>query len=526
MVLPTSPIKGLVNSRLENLSGQKTQDALLELIGLQIISPATANKTDGGGVSGASPDADEDKQEKAKEVGEEENEENDSEEEGDVVGVAYPYLELTEKSNGLLQVGRLVIRDCYVDVLKRGKCAFVAGTLGIGKSMFGLLLLRAIVLEGDKTVVYWDKDKATAFSFCETMKARYGLNQEFDVDLKAGTKTLYMVTWESNQESLENFLMDDDVLVIHDPSIEYTKAGLKNGKTSTVFVLSYGHGLMDEWIRKSCGPPTKLYMPCFQKSEILANKDNLFCDREEDWKVNMEGSIESAFKTFGGSIRYYGRDDSQDFWEAMQAKVERVLSENGRDIAKRTINFRGSIRHVEVDFDKSKPLFPEKGHNRFEKEGYVLGSDGITQRSVQDMKNIMKCFSGEPGVETVYGVLFETYAHRLFRESINEGPRAYKMKVVTNDGGKNNKPEFTEVPFKAEEHIHLAGMDPSKLSEEFSNRANAEISAYFQPEVSNFPTYDAVLIVSGETVGLEYDKVALLLQMTVSGVRSETPTET
>lgn len=388
MVLPTSPIKGLVNSRLENRSAQKTQDALLDLIGLQIVSPATANETDGGGVSGASPDADEDQQKKAKEVGKEDNEENDSEEEGDVVGVACPYLELTERSKGILQVGRLVIRDCYghlmpivMDVLKRGKCAFVAGTPGIGKSMFGLLLLRAIVLEGDKTVVYWDNEKATAFSFCETMKARYGLNQE----LEAGTKTLYMATWESNQNALEDFLVDDDVWVIHDPAMEYTKAGLKNGKTSTVFVLSYGHGLMDQWIRKSCGPPTKLYMPCFEKIEILANKDNLFCDREEDWKVNMKGSIESAFKTFGGSIRHYGRDDSQDFWEVMQAKVERVLSENGSEIAKRTINFCGSILHVKVDFDKSKPLFPENGHNRFEKKGYVLGSDGIAQQFSQNL---------------------------------------------------------------------------------------------------------------------------------------------
>lgn len=436
----------------------------------------------------------------------------------DVDPPASPYMEFP---NNLLPIAnRLVIRDCYdhllpivVRALKKKERVTVTGSPGIGKTLFGLVLLRELLLESAaetevtfQAVVYWDKNFATALSFSDKFKTKFGLNQE--CQLMGGS--LYMGSWYPTELSLNNFLVLDDVAVIHDPASNFTAAGTQYPASTTVFIISFGHELNQEWATKGCMPEKTLCMPVFEESEIRINRQNLFEEVEDD-------KIDELFAKFGGSIRHWGKKSEGSAWQEIIAKVNQVVLD-GTGIAERTIKHRGSVVHLHVDFEKANERFPHENHNTFEDYYYVLASRQIANRfaasyqlkSTQELKSVLQTFAGEKGFEAVYGVLFEQYAHSLMRGS----ERDFNIRLVRHDG--KNKAIYSSAKLEVKKTEVFPGRDPDVLTEIFAGKG-IDIGTYLQPETRTFPTYDAILIVEGNAVGLEIAKVALLLQMTVSG---------
>ena len=435
------------------------------------------------------------------------------------------YLEVSDETSLWIEAKRIVLRACYshllpavVDKLRKGERLIVGGTPGIGKTFFGIVLVRELMLNPEsppKGVVYWDGKFATVMSYESDDVKRYGLNQEFDLN----DKKIYMGSWPSRFDRLSSFLVSRDLCVVHDPGLDFTDGGMESSAKSTAIILSYGHALVGLWNTKGKKPNTEYFLPCFQKKEIFTNAANLFFDRAEAWKNQGGSLLEDLFHKFGGSIRHWGRSTENDAWEEMNAKVKEVVRNNGVGIARRSLNHRGSIVHIQVDFDKDKPIFPADGHNKFKKCGFVLGSDAVSERfaavfqeySIDEMKTCMRMFASEKGVEAAYGILFETYAHNVLCSSDTE----VNLRVARFDGKNKNVYASTVLPIRSQRRF--PGRDGAVLTEQFQH-GSVGPGTYLRPESSTFPTYDALTTVPGEAVGLpDQQSVALFLQMTVSG---------
>ena len=72
----------------------------------------------------------------------------------------------------------------------------------------------------------------------------------------------------------------------------------------------------------------------------------------------------------------------------MEAKVREVARTDGSNIIQRTTNHKGSIVHLDVDFDIAKPLYPTEDHNRFDGRQYILASTGIAGEFAEALKDL------------------------------------------------------------------------------------------------------------------------------------------
>lgn len=92
-------------------------------------------------------------------------------------------INLGAKKN-ILEIDTLIIRPCYEHLLPyihnylladpEGPLA-VTGTPGIGKTVFGVFLLRYFVVECKQTVLYWHGSTLYLFSFDEKVKTCFNL---------------------------------------------------------------------------------------------------------------------------------------------------------------------------------------------------------------------------------------------------------------------------------------------------------------------------------------------------------------
>ena len=442
-----------------------------------------------------------------------------------------PYLEVSnETTASWIEAKRIVIRDCYghllplvVDQLRNGQRLIVGGTPGIGKTIFGLVLLRHVFLNPELSVngvVYWDGRFATVISGSKDDVIKYGLNQEYDLH----GRTIYMGSWVSNFIRLTSLLLDPHLYAIHDPAMDCTVGGMESLATSTVIILSYGHALVPLWNTKGRKPNTEFCLPFFQEEEILSNRANLFVDRGVLCNTHGDAasSLRDRFRKFGGNIRHWGRSTETNAWEELKANVDHVVHHHGVGIARRTRHHRGCLVHLEVEFDQNQPLFPSNGSNEFRNPTLVLGSDLVSDRfatvfqqySLDQMKKSLRLFASDKGVEAVYGILFETYAHKLLCSSDVE----VNLRVTRSDGNNQNSYASTVLPVRSQRRFPVGRDGGTGWTDTFP-RDTVELGTYLRPESSRtFPMYDAITTVPGEAVGLPAQKhVALLLQMTVSG---------
>lgn len=183
------------------------------------------------------------------------------------------YLKLSDDKN-LFETNIIIIRDCYehmephiqaqLSINGRGRIA-VTGSPEIGKSVYGVLLVRSLVLE-EGSVVYCEKDKVFLFSWEDGVKAKYGL-RDF---VKTKDKILYAAYWlNTGAIDVSTLSGDKRVTVIHDPKQgDRTVANLAERIHRIVFILSHGHDLMAHWSVKNLGPHLKLNLPVWTLSEV------------------------------------------------------------------------------------------------------------------------------------------------------------------------------------------------------------------------------------------------------------------
>jgi len=165
------------------------------------------------------------------------------EENDDFVGPSQ-FLEVKDTFAVQIETKRVVIRDCYnhllplvVDAMKRGERVLVTGSPGIGKGLFGLVLLRTVLFsnildasplaqtQAFHTAVYWNNELVTAISRSEAYKEKYGLNQEYEL---ASKEKLFMGSWNVSCSSLDNLLVEKEIAVVHDPAIDVVHVGKDN----------------------------------------------------------------------------------------------------------------------------------------------------------------------------------------------------------------------------------------------------------------------------------------------------------
>lgn len=330
---------------------------------------------------------------------------------------------------------RVVRRECYDHLLPiiEGKLSEninvgVEGTPGIGKTVFGLFVLRSFV-EKDRSVVYWDGKQATLFTKDEKFIELFGLAETCNL---RGAEW-HWGAWMPTKQELVEVLLFEDIYVIHDPAPDFLLGGSEPLANNLVIILSFGHALLSYWATKGNGiPEFSATMPVFAYDEILANKNNLF-----HGKAMTNERLTRLHMRFGGSIRHWAKPSEDVAWQELEAKILDV-AKNGSNITKRTPQHRGSIVHVAVDFDGNRPIFPNGGHNTFKPEGFILGSVGLTNLFSESMaglgkdqlKVFMNSVKGEKGAEAVYGILFEKHAHEVLRRPDTN----LNIRVVRHDG--------------------------------------------------------------------------------------------
>ena len=311
----------------------------------------------------------------------------------------------------------------------------IQGTPGIGKTVFGFFVLRELIQKISdgtestrKTVVYWDKASIIMFSKDDHYKEKFGLNVEEEINgipWSCGA-------WDDTRWMNEEILQPDDIYVIHDPKAGYVDAGLYTCARLTLIIVSFEHVLFRNWFTKGGGPRIRLRMPFFRCDEIKANADSLFHGKQEiAWTDEL---VEEKCDRFGGSIRHWGTRDEESAWSELRSKVEDVVNSNGANILERTQNHQESVVHLDVDFDKSKPHFPNPDHNRFDSESYILRSnqimkefhDCLVKAGRDKMQSFMASVNGARGDEAFSGLLFEINAKELIVENIYKTEKGAK----------------------------------------------------------------------------------------------------
>ncbi|KAL3930560.1 MAG: hypothetical protein SGARI_004447 [Bacillariaceae sp.] len=251
--------------------------------------------------------------------------------------------------------------------------------------------------------------QATLFTKEEKYIKLCGLEQTCDL---LGEKWHWGAWLPTQHEELGEFLLFEDIYVVHDPALGFISAGSKVSSEKLVIILSFGHALISHWATKRDGAPAfTATVPVFECDEITSNKDNLF-----HGTGITDDDLARKYEKFGGSIRHWTRSTEDEAWQELLAKIVDV-SKHGIRITGRTQEHKGSVVHVAVDFDSTRPLFPEQGHNTFQKGVFFLGSVQLTELFSREMAGLgreqlrafMNAVKGERGAEALYGVLFEKY---------------------------------------------------------------------------------------------------------------------
>jgi hypothetical protein len=447
------------------------------------------------------------------------------------------YIELTSAAN-VFESKNLAIRPCYLhllpqihsDVDQDGlRRSSVTGTPGIGKSVFGAFLTRYFVRNVDSwSVVYWERDNVFLFSWDDHFKKKYGLKR-FGT-LPTG-RTCYYGFWKSENKPLSGLLREDKVVMIHDPKEGERRVVIEHDVVRrVVFILSYGHDLFEFWGTKGFGPQAIYYCPLWTRAEAENAANLLFSDNE------TAVDIQKLFYKFGGCARAWANPDMLD---TLKRKAEDVVKKNGDDLLKKTQDSKGSIVHLDVDFDETRPvrqyLHPigsdaiayqgsqTPPENKFDKFRFVFASpkvvefvdDALMKRGNEAMELCFAQWTGQKGFESIYGALFELRCHRTL---INRSDSLQLRMRYIHKCDSNNTPDIYKVTLPPPVQVtRFKSNNPAVLGED-TYRACLGAGAYLWPLSNNFPTYDSAMLVSGEVLQRkEQGTIALLLQMTVSG---------
>ena len=428
----------------------------------------------------------------------------------------------------------------------------VTGTSGIGKTAFGVYLLRHVLIECKETVLYWARKQIHLFSFDERVKVFFGLKAEEEL-LSNGSQTLYAGKWDADGQTTDwtqfvHWAKTYNVVFIHDPEEDETEiSSRKENIPRLIFILSHGHKLISLW--KGKGHQIRyLYMPVWTKQEAEQCKQFLKIQGPDVSSASTvadldQEEIDDLYRRFGGCIRGWVNDD---LWLEILAKIAEVVRNMGDNVLQKTTDGRGSVIHLEVDFDEKRPILafadedasqkaPASGGgededdrkpNKFDNFRYIFGSEKILEvfrekilnRGEETLRMCLTNWAGQNGFESVYGALFELHCHRLLEN--NTGQLQLNMRIVYRDKKKNNEDVYSvKLPITQGTCRYLSN-DPSILEEDQHKEEAETLGKYFWPISSNHPTYDSAFVVNGKDLGVDEltaDKVALLLQMTVSG---------
>ena len=437
----------------------------------------------------------------------------------------------------------------------------VTGTPGIGKSVYGALLARSFI-RNESSVVYWRNDRVFLFSWDADVTKSYGLSR-LATD---GNKTLSAGLWEKTESiGFATLLSDKRVVVIHDPKAKYLSVALDaHTIQKIIFIVSYGHDLIGHWASKDLAPHLYLYLPVWTFPEAT-NAAQLLSFIEHN-------NVKELFRKFGGSIRCWRASLEEEMEKSFREKVKDVVKKHGDDLLGRTIDTRGSIVHMAVEFDASKSILPyplkrpnskdgsappagmsggvdedcdtkmaavsdaqsaaasvtnqgneaNGNYNNFGEYDFVFGSEmilraidaAITSGGEEALKLCLHTWASEPGYESIYGGLFELRCHRIISKVGSKG-RQLRVRRVFSDGRVSEIQAIALLGVGAT--VRYKGNDPKCLCDsEYDGMFG--VNSYFWPYSSNHPTYDAAMLVDG-AIGGESSKpiVALLFQMTVSG---------
>lgn len=207
------------------------------------------------------------------------------------------FLEL-RNSDTVFGVDRVIIRRCYAamtpDIQKEvtastGCRLAVTGTSGIGKTVYGMLLLRTFVREQNFAVLYWEGNHVYYFSWKNQDTERFGLK----TFMNDGESELCFGYWE-HKDASGDLWSTKDVVVIHDPAENFTEVGKSAPHIyRSIFVLSYGHALTTFWNDKpETRPKPYRYLPLW----TLTESTNAF----HLWRRDPPSN---GFLMFGGCIR-------------------------------------------------------------------------------------------------------------------------------------------------------------------------------------------------------------------------------
>ena len=162
----------------------------------------------------------------------------------DAAGKCDPFVQVSAESAMLLRVRRVVRRACYdhilpivKDAMRNKKNCCVTGTPGIGKTLFGLFLLRDIVINDDGTVAYWNSEYAVLFTVDTDVIHRYGLSHTENIK----QKQWYIGCWPADEKFLTELLAHNGIDVVHDPKENFIEGGNKGYTKCAAFILPFGH---------------------------------------------------------------------------------------------------------------------------------------------------------------------------------------------------------------------------------------------------------------------------------------------
>lgn len=470
------------------------------------------------------------------------------------------HIQLESKEN-FLTTDTLIIRPCYEHLLPhihnsmqlKGRHDFfrcaVTGTPGIGKTLFGLFLLRHFLVDHQETVLYWMKHRMCLFSFTKEVKDHFGLSPAADEMQPSGLPTLHCGKWFTEQT---NYWIDVvckarefKMIFIQDPEEnDKSVTNYRDYIPRLVFILSHGHKLISHWNSKG-NEMTFFCMPIWTKSEALRSLKLLKFQSTKPGINSLSDmppqDVENYYYHFGGCIHGWV---ANDLWQELDAKIREVVTNLGDNVLQKSTNSRGSVIHLEVDFDENRPILPlatadsmplahqggdedgEEKPNSFAFYRCIFGSQKILEvfdetllnRGEESLRMCLSNWAGQSGFESVYGSLFELHCHRLLESKA--GQLKLQMRVVYNDKSKNNDKVY-QVPIpKFHGTLRYPSNDPSILEEHECSEDVKTLCKHLWPTSSNYPTCDSAFVVEGKHLGvpeLKEDNVALLLQMTVSG---------
>jgi hypothetical protein len=475
-------------------------------------------------------------------------------------------------SNNILSSDTLIIRPAYEHLLPhihnslqienkntdwfRGA---VTGTPGIGKTVFGLILLRHFLVDHQETVLYWLKDSVYLLSFNLEVRDYFGLRDADSEMMPNAMSPLYCGRWTTKGTSHLSDLIDDetfdfDMIFIHDPDEgDRTLSNMRTYIPRLIFILSHGHSLISLWHAK--GNEMKFYyMPVWSKPEaergvkLLKMKSPPGAQGKPKRKSGSsladlsQNEIDDLYDRFGGCIRGWV---SQDLWLELDGKIKEVVRDRGDNVLQKTPISRGSVIHLDVEFDESRPILDLKsaaeqriqnegdesdedddGPNTFDHYQYIFGSEDILEvfreyilnRGEEALRMCLTNWAGQSGFECVYGALFELHCHRMLEN--NNGQLKLRMRIVHSDASKNDDVVHNvDMPMTCGT-LRYPSNEPAILEEDEYDEDVKTLNKYIWPISSTHPTYDSAFVVNGKDLRvkeLEEENIALLLQMTVSG---------